>query len=130
MMDRKKLQMLPAGVMLIAGLITSVEMFCFHYELKKVLVVLLVVLIAFYILGSILAKVIMKFEDANEAKRKAQEEEAEGKVVEKDGEEIKKKNADSPKAETNAGKRPTLDGQKQQNASEGEAGDNSAQNNA
>lgn len=121
-MDRKKLQMLPAGIMLFAGLITSIEMFCFHYELKTVLVVLLIVLIVFYILGVIIEKTIIKFEDANEAKRKAEEEEAEGKVVEKDGEEIKRKNAENPKTESNAGKRPALEGQ-QQGSSQNESGE-------
>lgn len=127
-MNKKEYKMLPAGIMLFAGLITSIEMFCFQYELKTVLTVLLTVLIVFYILGLILRKLILKFEDANEAKRKAEEEAAEGKVVEKDGEDIKKKNADNPKAESNAGKRPELEGQRQQSSSDDNSQENASGN--
>ena len=98
--------------MLFAGLITSIEMFIFKYELKTCLMVLLAVLLIFYIIGSVLKGLIIKFEDANEAKRKAEEEEnaeAEGKVVEKDAAEVAK-GAETARAKEDRGaKRPDLD---------------------
>ncbi len=81
MSDRMKL--LPALITLLAGGVTSVITFLLHYDTKKSLVILLVVLILFFILGTVLQKVVFKFEVENEleAARLAEEE---GKVVEKD----------------------------------------------
>lgn len=116
MSDRLKL--LPAGLMLLAGLITSIEMFALKYSSKTALTILLVVLLVFYIIGLLLQKLIFKFETIQEEKRialeKAEEEAKlqEGKVVEKDQKDIAK-NADKQPSdeEKPEARRPDLDGQ-------------------
>ncbi len=82
MKDRFKL--LPLTVMLIAGAITGVATLMLHYKSTTALWVMVGVLILFFIIGTILQKVILKFEKeiAEEEARKAEEE---GKVVEKEG---------------------------------------------
>ena len=79
-----KLKMLPAFVMLFAGAATSIITFVVHYEMKTALLILLAVLIVFYIFGLILQKLLVSFEQANEAT------EDEGTVVEKGEEEVKR----------------------------------------
>lgn len=74
-----KMKLLPAMITLIAGAVTSIMAFLFHYEGKTTLLILSIVLLLFYILGLILQRVILAFEDKN-AKEKAKQE---GKVVEK-----------------------------------------------
>ena len=77
------MKLLPAIITLLAGACTSVITFLLHYEVKKALWILLIVLILFYILGVVFQKVIFNFEKqiAKEEEEKAEEE---GKVVEKD----------------------------------------------
>lgn len=83
----KKLKLLPAFVMLLAGALTSIVTYLVRYELKTALIILLCVLILFYILGLVLQKIIFSFEKANMPEETSEEENPEeGKVVEKDGE--------------------------------------------
>lgn len=82
----KKLKLLPAFIMLLAGAITSVITYLVHYETKTALIILLCVLFGFYILGIVFQKVIYSFEKANEPVEEANETSPEeGIVVEKDG---------------------------------------------
>lgn len=82
MKDRFKL--LPLTVMLIAGAITGVATFLLHYKSTTALWITVGVLILFFIIGTILQKVILKFE-AEVAEEEARKAEEEGKVVEKEG---------------------------------------------
>ena len=82
-MKSKKMKMIPLIIMLVAGSITSIMTYCFQYEIKTALLVLLSVLLVFYLLGLILINVIVSFDKKNEEERKAKEE-AEGIVFEKD----------------------------------------------
>ena len=70
-------------VMLSAGAIASITMFFMQYELRKMLGILFLVLLLFYILGSVFAYVLNRFEEQNELIRLAKEAE-EGEVVEKE----------------------------------------------
>lgn len=63
-----KRKLLPPFVMLTAGLITSIRTFCLHYDTKSSLIILLVVLIVFYALGSVLKYVLDTFDKENEEK--------------------------------------------------------------
>ena len=63
-----KRKLLPPFVMLTAGLITSIRTFCLHYDTKSSLIILLVVLIVFYVLGSVLKFVLDTFDKENEQK--------------------------------------------------------------
>lgn len=74
-MNRKQL---PPILMLVAGLITSIRTFYLHYDVKTALIILLVVLIIFYILGSIIKYVLDVFEKQNEQRALD-----EGEVIEK-----------------------------------------------
>ncbi len=77
------MKLLPAVITLLAGACTSIITYLLHYEVSKSLWILLIVLLLFYIMGSIAQKVIFGFEKqiAEEEQERA---EAEGKVVEKD----------------------------------------------
>ena len=105
----EQLKLLPAFVMLVAGATTGIITFLVGYSTKNALIILLLVLIAFYILGLILQKLIYKFELANRPKPEeaSQEAEGEGTVVEKDESEINKNPDKTAGAE--AGNRPEVD---------------------
>lgn len=77
-----KRKLLPAIIMLTAGLITSIRTWLLHYDTKRALIILLVVLIVFYALGSVLKYVLDVFEAQNEQKALD-----EGEVIEKEAEE-------------------------------------------
>lgn len=81
---KSKMKLIPVIIMLIAGAITAICTWFFNYESNTALVILSGVLIAFYILGIVLRRILLKFEDEieNERIRIAEEE---GKVVEKQG---------------------------------------------
>lgn len=87
-----QLRFLPAFIMLLAGAVTSIITYCVGYSSKSALIILLLVLLVFYILGAILQKLILKFEEANKPKQKSEEakKEEEGTVVEKDEKDINK----------------------------------------
>ena len=76
-----KMKLLPAFLTLLAGAITSIITFILDYEGKTALFILLAVLLLFYLLGTILQKVILTFEKGNELEQQKKEE---GKVIEKD----------------------------------------------
>lgn len=78
-MNRK---LLPPVLMLAAGLITSIRTFYLNYDMKTALIILLVVLIIFYILGSIIKYTLDVFEKQNEERALD-----EGEVIEKAAEE-------------------------------------------
>ncbi len=75
-MKNTKLRLFPPMLMLAAGSIASIMTYCFQYELKTALLILLSVLLIFYIIGLIFIKVIMRFDRINEEKRLAEEQEA------------------------------------------------------
>lgn len=77
-----KRKLLPPLVMLTAGLITSIRTFYLHYDTKSSLIILLIVLVIFYGLGSALKFMLDTFEKENE-KRALDE----GEVVVKEEEE-------------------------------------------
>jgi flagellar biosynthesis/type III secretory pathway M-ring protein FliF/YscJ len=104
-----KLKLLPAFVMLLAGAFTSIITFVIGYTLKSALIILLFVLVMFYILGLVLQKLIVKFEEANKPKDEEKEEEKpplEGTVVEKDESEI---NTESGSNAMDLGNRPPVE---------------------
>lgn len=73
--------MIPMVLMLVAAAITSIISFCYHFSLKRTLIVLVVVLIVFYSLGALLRYFLLRFSEQNE---KAALDE--GEVIEKDAE--------------------------------------------
>lgn len=76
-----KRKLLPPFIMLAAGLITSIRTYLLHYDMKKALITLLIVLVVFYALGSVLKYVLDIFEKQNEQKALD-----EGEVIEKETE--------------------------------------------
>lgn len=101
-----QLRFLPATIMLLAGAVTSIITYCVGYSSKAALLILLLVLIVFYILGTILQRLIFKFEEANKPKPEEEEKKEEGKVVEKDESKI---NKSSENTAPDAGVRPELE---------------------
>ena len=90
-------------VTLFAGACTSIITYLVHYELKKALWILLLVLVLFYILGTVVQRIIYKFELQVE-KEETEKAEQEGKVVEKDvsipeGTDVPDESADAPYGE-------------------------------
>ena len=81
MSDKRRL--LAPIIMLTAGAIASITMFIMQYELGKMLGTLLLILVLFYLLGSVFSYVLSRFEAQNEAIRLAKEAE-EGEVIEKE----------------------------------------------
>lgn len=72
-MDRKNI---PVVLMLVAGLITCVITFIQKYSVLKKLVVLLIVLILFYFLGTIIKWAFDSFEKHNAQRNAPKEDEA------------------------------------------------------
>lgn len=66
----KKRKMIPPFVMLFAGAVTSITMFMLHYKSKDMLVILLLVLIAFFIAGEVLKWMLDRFEAQIEKERR------------------------------------------------------------
>ncbi len=91
-MNRK---LLPPLIMLTAGLITSIRTYLLHYDMKKSLITLLVVLVVFYILGSVLKYALDKFETEN-----AQNALDEGEVIAKTAEEESEPSEETEDADT------------------------------
>ena len=71
--------MIPVVLMLVAALITSVLSYFLNFELKKTLIVLIIVLALFYFLGAALRYLLILFEKQNEKAAFDQ-----GEVIEKD----------------------------------------------
>lgn len=70
---------MPLLLMLAAGAVTSIVTYIQQYSLTKKLVLLFVVLLVFWILGSVLELTLSRFEAQNEERLKA-----EGEVIEKE----------------------------------------------
>lgn len=77
-MERKNLPLL---LMLIAGAVTSIYTFIRQYSVLTKLVSLFVVMLVFFLLGSVLKWMIETFEEENEKRRLE-----EGEVIEKEAE--------------------------------------------
>lgn len=77
--EKNKRNMIPVVLMLIAALITSVLSYFLNFELKKTLIVLIIVLALFYFLGAALRYLLILFEKQNEKAAFDQ-----GEVIEKD----------------------------------------------
>ena len=72
-MKKRKMQIFPMLLMLVAGSFTSIMTYYFQYEFKTALLVLLSVLLIFYLLGLFMVSVIESFDKKNEAERLEQE---------------------------------------------------------
>ncbi len=79
----KKRKLLAPFLMLFSGTAAGIVMFRLNYDLKETLEWLLLILISFYIIGVLIAKMLDKFERQNE-EAVIQEE---GEVIEKEAEE-------------------------------------------
>lgn len=75
-MERK---LIPLTLMLIAGAMCSIVCFAQGYDAYTMLWALFIVLLVFYVLGSVIKRVMEKFEIENEEKSKE-----EGEVIEKE----------------------------------------------
>ena len=70
----KKSRLFAPFLMLLAGAIASIMMYCFHYTTSQMLPRLFIVLVFFYLAGFFVQKQIMKFvEQINEEEKKAGE---------------------------------------------------------
>lgn len=70
----KKSRLFAPFLMLLAGAIASIMMYCFHYTTSQMLPRLFIVLVFFYLVGSFVQKKIMKFvEQIREEEEKAGE---------------------------------------------------------
>ncbi len=63
-----KRKLLPSFIMLSAGLIASIRTYLLHYDVKKSLIIILIVLVIFYGIGSGLKFMLDIFEAQNEQK--------------------------------------------------------------
>jgi divalent metal cation (Fe/Co/Zn/Cd) transporter len=77
---KQKRKLIPPGVMLTGGAIASITMVIRRFELKDIIVVLVIVLVLFYIAGGLIRYMFDRF--AEEIKEREDE-----KVIEKSGEE-------------------------------------------
>lgn len=59
----KKNKLFAPFLMLLAGAVSSIAMYLFHYSMKEMLPVLLAVLLVFYIAGCIIQKNVLSFMD-------------------------------------------------------------------
>jgi len=57
----KKNKLFAPFLMLLAGAIVSIAMYCFHYTMKEMLPILLAVLLIFYIAGCFIQKKVFSF---------------------------------------------------------------------
>ena len=83
----KKKKLFAPFLMLLAGAVASIAMYCFHYTTAEMLPVLLIVLLVFYAAGSLIQKNVVSFmnqirEKEEALKREAQEREAAEKAAE------------------------------------------------
>lgn len=75
----KKSKLFPPFLMLFTGALSLLAMIVTGYELKSMLLVLLIVMVVFYFIGSLIQKMVAFFEKENEEKA-----EKEGEVIEKE----------------------------------------------
>lgn len=70
----KKSRLFAPFLMLLAGAIASIMMYCFEYTTKQMLLILFFVLLVFYLAGCFIQKKILKFvEQIEEEERRAGE---------------------------------------------------------
>lgn len=70
----KKSRLFAPFLMLLAGAIASIMMYCFEYTTKQMLLILFIVLLVFYLAGCFIQKKILKFvEQIEEEERRAGE---------------------------------------------------------
>lgn len=67
----KKNKLFAPFLMLLAGAVSSIAMYLFHYSMKEMLPVLLAVLLAFYIAGCIIQKSVLSFMEQIREKERA-----------------------------------------------------------
>ena len=84
---------IPTIIMLAAGFVTSIVMYINDYELNVTLCAILIVFLAFYILGLLIKKLLDRFctPPKTEETGEESEEEAEGEQTNEDGSVIEKK---------------------------------------
>ncbi|MBD5540482.1 MAG: hypothetical protein HDR00_04705 [Lachnospiraceae bacterium] len=80
-----KRKLIPIFLMLVAGAVASIIAYIRDYELTRMLWTLLAALIVFYLLGTVLKKVLDLFDD--QIKKADEEKRNEGSVIEKEVEE-------------------------------------------
>ena len=95
----KKGKLFAPFLMLLAGLIASIMMYCNHYDSKQMLWILILVMLFFYIIGYLLQRQVTKF-----IKKIKEEEAKEGEVIEKEapGEETDEKESKEEKPQENS----------------------------
>lgn len=76
----KKRKMLAPFLMLLSGAAASIAMFIMRYDFLEMLVILLLILIGFYIIGTVITWLLNRFDRQNEKAAAAEE----GEVIEKD----------------------------------------------
>lgn len=101
----KKSRLFAPFIMLLAGAIASIMMYCFHYTIGQMLPRLIIVLVSFYLAGSFIQKMVVKFvEQINEEEKKAGEviakEAQDGEVTETVAENEETKGAEDVPLET------------------------------
>lgn len=80
----KKGKLFAPFLTLLAAAITLAIMLVLNYKLKRIAITLLIVVIVFYIIGSLIQKRVLKFIEKNEELARELEAENEGEVIEKD----------------------------------------------
>lgn len=80
----KKGKLFAPFLTLLAAAITLGVMLVLKYRLKRIAITLLIVVIVFYIIGSLIQKRVLKFIEKNEELARELEAEAEGEVIEKE----------------------------------------------
>lgn len=75
----KKEKLFAPFLMLLAGAIASIMMYCFQYTTKQMLIRLVIVLVVFYLAGCFVQRKVMSF-----VKQIKEEEAREGEVIEKE----------------------------------------------
>lgn len=93
----KKSKLFAPFLMLLAGAVASIMMYHFDYGLKQMLIILSIVLLAFYIAGFFIQKKVISFMEQIK-----EEEEKEGEVIEKDAEDDSQVEVASEGAENEA----------------------------
>ncbi len=78
----KKRKLLAPFLMLTAGAAVSIAMFIYEYELREMMGILILVLVTFFIIGAMIARMLDRFDRQNEKAAS----ESEGEVIEKDQE--------------------------------------------
>lgn len=98
---RKKIQMIPTILMLMAGAITSIICYILKYEVMAMLLVLIAVMVLFYMLGDVIRFCFLKYvypPEKTENEETEGEVSDEGAVIEKETAQESKENAKNQKS--------------------------------